>query len=285
MGNKNIPTISQDDMDLFLRIGKHGYVDIDYVYMFAYKGRKKRTIYDRIMQLSKHGYLCITKTFIPPDYNVNYRVGYMIIALGINGIKYLDFSDVVVVNNTKAIQNASPYRMYHQVQVATVCDILFEKYESQDQESNWEVQEIFNEREAYLEDALNQPDAILLFRQKSRDKQDAKAPMIAVFLEIERSYASKQSLLRKLKGYKISITKKLYKNHLKYNIIENRILFVAQTQGQKKALENKVITCEYGKQLDILIAGYADVTNTPLGAVYMSPKDLDSKNKLLGKLH
>ena len=31
----------RDDLDLFARIAKHGFVDMEYIYRFTYKGRKK----------------------------------------------------------------------------------------------------------------------------------------------------------------------------------------------------------------------------------------------------
>lgn len=41
MGHKNKPRILDDDIELMVRIAKHGFVDMDYIQLFAYKGRKK----------------------------------------------------------------------------------------------------------------------------------------------------------------------------------------------------------------------------------------------------
>ena len=40
MGNKNKPRILDDDIDLMIRIARHGFVDMDYIHLFVYKGRK-----------------------------------------------------------------------------------------------------------------------------------------------------------------------------------------------------------------------------------------------------
>ena len=57
-----------------------------------------------------------------------------------------------VKDNTKAFLSYSSYYMYHQVQVATVCDILQQEYEQG--VSNWYVDEILNEKGAYLEEGF-----------------------------------------------------------------------------------------------------------------------------------
>lgn len=278
MGNKNSPIIMREDMNLFERIAKHGFVDMDYVQLFCYLGRKKRTVMDRITQLTKHGYLVVNKTFIPPDYTTSYKAGYKIISLGKQGIHLLDSMGFDIIDNIKTIQNSSPYRMYHQVQVSTVCDILQKYYE--DGESNWKLDKILNEREAYHEEALNQPDALLIFRLKDNET----APAAIVFLEIERSYASQRSLDRKIKGYSFAIHRKLYPSAFSMRVYDQRVLFVAQTQNQKKALLNKIVNKEHPADFAILVAGYGDVTNDPLKCIYTNPKDLDNKYKLLGKL-
>lgn len=280
MGNVNRPVILKEDMDLFCRIAKHGFVDMTYIQTFAYPGRKKRTIDDRIYQLSNHRFLSVTKTFIPPDYTTNYRAGYRIISLGVKAIRLLNDNGHSVIDNIRIIQNSSPYRMYHQVQVATVCDLIEQRYSYHT--SKWEVYKILNEKEAFLEEGFNQPDALILFKPK----QDliTSSAIVAVFIEIERSYASQKSLERKLTGYKTSISKNMYKEKLNYNIVNNRILFVAQTQGQKDALVNKILESTGVDSLHILIGGYEDVTHYPLDAIFTSPKDTVHKYKLLGKL-
>lgn len=273
MGNKNYPVINGDDLDLFVRIAKHGFVDMAYIYRFAYQGRKKRTKDERVLQLEKYKYLIVNRTFIPPDYTVNYRIGYKIIALGKAAIELLSDYDIQAADHAAGIKLSSPYRMFHQVQVATICDILKQQYDASD-ESNWEVVQIMNEKEAYIEDTGNQPDAALVFR----NKQASSATM--VFIEIERSYASSASLIRKLNGYALSIRKKLYADKTGYHLFEQRILFVAQTRLQKEALLAKLKKLDtYG--LHIYVSSFQAVADNPLDPVYTIPCDFDHMYKLL----
>ena len=64
----------------------------------------------------------------------------------------------------------------------------------------------------------------------------------------------------------------------------SRVLFVAQTQNQKKALLNKIVNREKTADFALLVAGYGEVTNDPLESIYTNPRDLENKYKLLGKL-
>ena len=42
MGHKNKPRILDDDIELMIRIARHGFVDMDYIQLFAYEGREKK---------------------------------------------------------------------------------------------------------------------------------------------------------------------------------------------------------------------------------------------------
>lgn len=279
MGHNSRPSIMPEDMDLLIRIAKHGYIDMEYVHMFAYPGRKKRTKEDRILQLAKHHYILINRTFIPPDYTTSYKTGYRIISLGKQGIDLLDAYDHEVSGNIKSIQTSSPYRMYHQVQVTTVCDVLAEKYQESDT-TKWMVDRVLNEKEAYSEKALNQPDALLVCKMKNAEKKTAA---VLVFIEIERSYASQKSLERKMKGYRLSIQERIYPQLLQENAIDQRVLFVAQTQNQKMALLSKIKDSDIARDIRVLVTGYQEITNDPLGVIYTNPVD-DLTYKLLGKI-
>lgn len=276
MGNRNRPVLLPADHDLFQRIAKHGFVDMDYIYRFTYPGRKKRTIDERLLQLERYRYLSITRTFIPPDYTVDYRCGYRIIALGINGLEVLANMGTAVSDRSEILKTSSPYRMYHQVQVATVCDTICEQYQ-QSHESKWEVLDVLNEKEAYLEENLNQPDAVLIFKRKGITEY----PVLIVYLEVERSYASVKSLNRKIRGYEISVKKRLYDKKLKYRSAEQRVLFVTQSMLQRDALIAKLSMQE--TYLHLLIGGYQDVVSRTLDDIYIAPKANLTKCKLLSK--
>lgn len=274
MGNKNRPLIGTADLDLFVKIAKHGFIDMEYAYRYTYPGRKKRTIEERILQLERHGFLLVTKTFIPPGYTVNYKAGYKIIALGQKALETLYEHDYHAANHAISIHSSSPYRMYHQAQVAMTCETLFQGYHHS-AESKWELISIMNEKEVYLENALNQPDAGLVFRKKDTEF------LILILLEIERSYASVASVNRKIQGYSESIKKKVYIEGMKLNFIEQRILFVAQTILQKESLLLKLNNLVFD-DLHILVSSYQDIVSNTLDSIYSVP-NYHQKLKLMGK--
>ena len=276
MGNRNQPIIMPEDMDLFFKISKHGYVDLDYICLFCYPGRKKNTIQSRIRQLELHNYLNVTKTFIPASYTVNYRVGYSIIALGNLALKLIYSLQEEVKDYRKAIQTSSPYRMYHQVQISTLCDMLKKEYEKDI--SKWQIEDVWSEREAYMEDASNQPDAVIIFKRK--DIEDS--PYILIFVEMERSYSTVESLKRKITSYSLSFQKDLYVNKLNKQVIDQRILFISQTDNQlgvlnKKLQELNVDSCK------VLLASYHEVIENSLSSIYRRPKN-EEKYKLLQQM-
>ena len=267
-----------EDMDLIERIARHGFVDMDYVYHFAYTEKKERTIVERLNQLALYDYLIIDKTFIPPNCTASYRTGYKIITLGKKGLQLMEDMGYDVKDNTKAFLSYSSYYMYHQVQVATVCDILQQEYEQG--VSNWYVDEILNEKEAYLEEASNRPDAVLIFKHKDRTKTSA----VLVYLELERSYPKQERLERKIRAYNRLVNEELYANTLSLTVIDHRVLFVSKVRNDRQLLTRKIQ--EYKGKIDfnLLVAGYEDVTKDPLNDIYEMPLHVEETYKLMGQL-
>ena len=278
MGHKNKPRLMPEDMDLIERIARHGFVDMDYVYHFAYTEKKERTIVERLNQLALYDYLIIDKTFIPPNCTASYRTGYKIITLGKKGLQLMEDMGYDVKDNTKAFLSYSSYYMYHQVQVATVCDILQQEYEQG--VSNWYVDEILNEKEAYLEEASNRPDAVLIFKHKDRTKTSA----VLVYLELERSYPKQERLERKIRAYNRLVNEELYANALSLTVIDHRVLFVSKVRNDRQLLIRKIQ--EYKGKIDfnLLVAGYEDVTKEPLNDIYEMPLHVEETYKLMGQL-
>ena len=278
MGNKNKPRILDDDIDLMIRIARHGFVDMDYIQLFVYRGRKIRTIKERLKQLALHDYLIVERTFIPANHTASFRTGYKIVTLGKRGLQYMQDMGYEAKDNTKAFLSYSPYYMYHQVQVATVCDIIQSKYE--DGNSNWYVDEILNEKEAYLEDTSNRPDAILIFKQKDKTKTSS----VLVYVELERSYPTQTLAEKKIRSYRRVIHEELHAKALSLDIIDYRVLFVCTMRNAKRLLIQKIRDNKDRIDFNLLVTGYEDVTQHPLDAVYTLPLHEEEQYKLMGQL-
>ena len=280
MGNINRPKLDTEDIELMRKIGKHNFVDMIYIYKFYKTDCKKRTVNERITQLAKHRYLSIIETFIPPEYTVKKKKGYKIVCLGAKGVEIMESIGVEAELNLKVFKNASSYRMYHQCQVAMVCDMM--EYEFKNSGSKFEVAEIYNEKEAFIKDTGNMPDAVILFRPKAEYMTYSKERYIILFIEVERSYSSLKRFRSKVRAYENAIAEGTYIKHFDISAMAQRVLFVAQTDGQFKTVLNKINEAGYD-DIGILVSKYSQTCNAPSDRIYTNPKN-GEKYKLLSNL-
>ena len=280
MGNINRPKLNTEDIELMRKIGEHNFVDMIYIYKFYKTDCKKRTVNERITQLAKHRYLSIIETFIPPEYTVKKKKGYKIVCLGAKGVEIMESIGVEAELNLKVFKNASSYRMYHQCQVAMVCDMM--EYEFKNSGSKFEVAEIYNEKEAFIKDTGNMPDAVILFRPKAEYMTYSKERYIILFIEVERSYSSLKRFRSKVRAYENAIAEGTYIKHFDISAMAQRVLFVAQTDGQFKTILDKINEAGYD-DIGILVSKYSQTCNAPSDRIYTNPKN-GEKYKLLSNL-
>lgn len=279
MGNLNKPVFDAEDISLLKAIARHGFVDMGYIYKFYKPNRKKETVMRRIKQLAKWDFIHIEKMFEPSGYTLTGKEGYAAICLDREGHIFLRVLGYEAPNYKPLLQKAAPYRIYHQVQVATVCDSLELAYKERD--GMFVVDRVLNERDATLSDQENQPDAMLLFRYNRQEDQG----LIAVFLEMERSYARWQRIEAKLDAYVNAVRKRKYQNELGLPIIAYRVLFVSETISQYDTLRAKIELCESAKKIDVLVAKYFDVCNRGAARIYQLPiHDREESYGLLSSL-
>lgn len=269
MANYNRPILAKEEIELFSRINRHGFVDMQYIYRFYKTSCNKKTVEGRIQQLAKHKYLSVINTFTPPEWTSNNRCAYKIITLGIAGQDVLRELGSEVVDYGKTLRTKSPYRMYHQVQVSTVTEVIASAY-NDPQKSKFTVFRILSEKEIMSGDQRtelrNMPDALILMRNIN------KPGLFALFIEVERSYASMEHLQHKIKGYEKRIAENQYVRHLHLPIIHTRILFVSQTDSQFDVLREKLKKLDYMDQTKILLCKYQDICNHPLNEIYLNLK-------------
>ena len=280
MGNINRPKLNTEDIELMRKIGEHNFVDMIYIYKFYKTDCKKRTVNERITQLAKHRYLSIIETFIPPEYTVKKIKGYKIVSLGAKGVEIMKDLGAEVETNLKTLKNASSYRMYHQCQVAMVCDMM--EYEFKNSGSKFEVAEIYNEKEAFIKNTGNMPDAVILFRPKAEYMTCSKERYIILFVEVERSYSSLKRFRSKVRAYENAIAEGTYIKHFDISAMAQRVLFVAQTGGQFKTILDKINEAGYD-DIGILVSKYSQTCNAPSDRIYTNPKN-GEKYKLLSNL-
>ncbi len=280
MGNINRPKLDSEDIELMRKIGKHNFVDMIYIYKFYKTKCKKETVKRRVIQLTKYKYLNVFETFVPPEYTVKKMKGYKIVSLGAEGVEIMKDLGADVETNLKTLKNASSYRMYHQCQVAMVCDMM--EYEFKNSGSKFEVAEIYNEKEAFIKDTGNMPDAVILFRPKAEYMTYSKERYIILFVEVERSYSSLKRFRSKVRAYENAIAEGTYIKHFDISAMAQRVLFVAQTGGQFKTILDKINEAGYD-DIGILVSKYSQTCNAPSDRIYTNPKN-GEKYKLLSNL-
>lgn len=280
MGNINRPKLDSEDIELMRKIGEHNFVDMIYIYKFYKTKCKKETVKRRVIQLTKYKYLNVFETFVPPEYTVKKMKGYKIVSLGAKGVEIMKDLGADVETNSKTLKNASSYRMYHQCQVAMVCDMM--EYEFKNSGSKFEVAEIYNEKEGFIKGTGNMPDAVILFRPKAEYLMSPEERYIVVFIEIERSYASLKRFKSKIRAYENTIAEGTYIKHFDISAMAQRVLFVAQTDGQFKTILDKINEAGYD-DIGILVSKYSQTCNAPSDRIYTNPKN-GEKYKLLSNL-
>ena len=280
MGNINRPKLDTEDIELMRKIGKHNFVDMIYIYKFYKTKCKKETVKRRVIQLTKYKYLNVFETFVPPEYTVKKMKGYKIVSLGAKGVEIMKDLGADVETNSKTLKNASSYRMYHQCQVAMVCDMM--EYEFKNSGSKFEVAEIYNEKEAFIKNTGSMPDAVILFRPKAEYMTCSKERYIILFVEVERSYSSLKRFRSKVRAYENAIAEGTYIKHFDISAMAQRVLFVAQTDGQFKTVLNKINEAGYD-DIGILVSKYSQTCNASSDRIYTNPKN-GEKYKLLSNL-
>lgn len=276
MSNCNMPRIDSEDIELFQRINKFGFVDMYFIYRFYKTNCKKRTVQERIRQLAKHDFLFEKKTFIPPNYSISEREGYKIIGLGNMGLWCIEASGTPLYDYSKIMKNALPYRMYHQVQLAMCCYIVENNYKNIN--SNFEVVRIYNEKESYLQ-GKNMPDAIILFKSKSSKSKG----YVLVFVELERDYTPTNRITSKMNSYLMSIDEDAYSKKLGVPILQYRVLFISNANSQTQVLKEKISSTNVVEKLNVLIAKHTDINSKVNDEIYYDINN-DRYIKLMGDM-
>ena len=126
------------------------------------------------------------------------------------------------------------------------------------------------------------PDAVILFRPKAEYMTYSKERYIILFVEVERSYSSLKRFRSKVRAYENAIAEGTYIKHFDISAMAQRVLFVAQTDGQFKTILDKINEAGYD-DIDILVSKYSQTCNAPSDRIYTNPKN-GEKYKLLSNL-
>lgn len=269
---KNI-RIRDQELKLLVSIGKHGFVDVDFIRKFIFPDLKKETIRRKLTALSKHDFIVYTDTFIPKGFTMSNFTGYRIYALGKRGLEYIEYLGIDALDNTKTIQSSSPYRMYHQVQVATVNEALQSTF-VENHFSNFQYYDCLNEKESYNDILQHQPDAFVIIKSKVTNN------FAGLFIEVERSYSTERRLRSKLLNYKSAIQSRYYDDKVGIKFVRYRILFIAQSENEYEELKRKLSEILEEIAIDVAVCRYAELIENSDKNIYELPGNTIKKFNL-----
>lgn len=238
MNIENIPIITDRDKKLFYYLNIFKYLDVKFIHKYIYNHRSKWYVYKRMQQLGNHRYLDTVKM-----YEINSKsettVPRSIYINGENAKEFLDFS---LATNSR-ITDFHEHYIRHQISLANGMVHYDNSYLTVDS-TVIRVVKMLSEQELSIsnKDISIRPDAGFILEINKFN--------ILYFVEMERSYAKEDDLMRKLVDQYSNITK--YVNRLEaieyYGIKTIRVLFISGDNNKmnniiyktKKVTENKM---------------------------------------------
>ncbi|MGA4466541.1 replication-relaxation family protein [Bacillus bombysepticus] len=279
---------SEEDFQLFVAIHRHIYVDFEYALNMCYSGFAKATVYQRLQRLEKNGY--IKKAMVAPasvrgERNKSGKP-FNVYTLDKYGVEMAKELIGEVHWNTKWSKRV-PTFVYHSLMLGHIeCSMVLESKT----EEKYDFKEWINEPRAtyrYTKSSKDilRPDGIAIVGPKTNDMVRA-----GLMLEMERSYASKDVLLKKVLRYNDFFQRgeemlKAYDIHVGFDYPINfwKLVFVARDETRKKELlrhlkdaaqpplyeveqNGKIV---YKQRYDIYITTYQEMKETPFRKIYV----------------
>lgn len=224
MNVESIPIISERDKKLFYYLNIFKYLDVKFIYTNLYNHRSKSYCYQRLIQLEKHEYLD-TAMMYELTSKTEGTVARKVFINGKNAKEFLDFN----LTTNSRIADFHEHYIKHQIALANGL-VHFDDASLNIDGIDIKVVKLLSEQELSISDKKIsvRPDAgFILEINKSN---------ILYFVEMERSYAKEDDLMRKLVDQYSNIAK--YANRLEaieyYGIQTIRVLFISEDNNKMK---------------------------------------------------
>ncbi|HDR6289251.1 TPA: replication-relaxation family protein [Bacillus cereus] len=273
----------EEDNQLLIDIHTHIYLDVDYICGKNYPNHKKRSVYDRLRKLEKEEY--IKREILPvPSTRNQVRKGSSvrsIVTLGKYGVEVVRELRGDVHWNYKWSSRVATF-VHHSLMLAHVENAM---YQESQKEIPIGLKEWINEARGTFQydknkSAVIRPDGLAVIGLK--DKIEGN---FGLFLEMERTYGTKEVIEKKLRRYNDFLSREeAQKNYdryagLTYPIEKWRLIFIAGNEGRQKEL------LRYMKEMDspqvpVYVVMFEEILQNPFGAIYRSIKNPSEKVRL-----
>lgn len=224
MNVTNIPIIIDRDKKLFYYLNIFKYLDVKFIHKHIYNHRSRVYVYKRLQQLEYHSYLN-SATMHEMTSKTESTVARKIYINGDNAKEFLDFN---LARNSRIIDYHEHY-IRHQISLANGL-VNYDNAELSVERTEIRVVKLLSEQELSISDKKIsvRPDAGFILEINKAN--------ILYFVEMERSYAKEDDLMRKLVDQYSNITK--YVNRLEaieyYGIQTIRLLFISEDNNKMK---------------------------------------------------
>ncbi|WP_176546458.1 replication-relaxation family protein [Priestia megaterium] len=265
------------------------FLDVEYLEKHIYKGNSKPYIYRRVKGLEEEGYI---QSFRVPILHLNNGQSKNVFALGKKGAKEvqslrgeLDWRYDVVTR--------TPSHVHHQLLLSHVRGSyeeerqIVEGEEQSPKDEKFEMVQYLNEKYGYFKydpkddpDKLGdkpftiRPDGVLVLKNKE------KGIYIPFFLELERSYQTKQTTIQKLERYNLYCQYHLFKEKHRgydYPVTIPRILFIScNEKGTDRLLEHSK-GIDTSATAGVLYGDFEDIISNPYGKIFFGKDSNDPK--------
>lgn len=273
----------EEDNQLLMDIHTHIYLDVDYICSKNYPNHKKSSVYERLRKLEKEEY--IKREILPvPSIRNQVRKGgsvRSIVTLSKYGVEMVRELRGDVHWNYKWSNRVATF-VHHSLMLAHVENAM---YQASQEEIPIGLKEWINEARGTFQydknkSAVIRPDGLAVIGLK--DKIEGN---FGLFLEMERTYGTKEVIEKKLRRYNDFLSREeAMKNYdryagLTYPIEKWRLIFIAGNEGRQKEL------LRYMKEMDspkvpVYVAMFDEVLQNPFGAIYRNIKNPSEKVRL-----
>ncbi|MCU5025623.1 replication-relaxation family protein [Bacillus cereus] len=271
------------DEQLLMSLHTHIYLDIEYIHQKVYVDYTKKSVTNRLYKLEQAGY--IRYEYLPVTSSRNQKRKFAkpqrIYTLTPKGVEMVrGFRGEVHWKNSWSKRSAS--FVYHSLMLAKIeCAMTL----ISQQEARLELKEWINEPRATFQYAKGKsrvirPDGIAVIGLK-----EAIDKNIGVYMEMERSYGSKEVLEKKIIRYNDFRTQEGketdYRTHMGmgYGVLEWRLVFIAGSGSREKELI-RYLKGVSSPEIPVFITLFEEILQDPFGNIYRNIRNPETKVRL-----
>ncbi|HDX9577632.1 TPA: replication-relaxation family protein [Bacillus pseudomycoides] len=275
--------LQEGDLNLLNDLHNHMYLDIEYIRLKNYPHHVPKSVSNRLRKLVKENYIKYEQLPLAAIRSKDRRVGRPehVFTLTKEGVELVRGLKGEVHWKASWSQRPATF-VYHSLMLARIeCAMtLFSQ-----KEERLELKEWINEPRATFQYAKGKnrvirPDGIAVIGLKNElDKN------IGVFMEMERSYGSKDVLEKKILRYNDFMQReekqKEYRMHagMAYEVPIWRLVFVAGNESREKELI-RYLNDVNSSEILVYITRFEDILKDPFGIIYRNIRNPDKKVRL-----